>query len=191
MQLYRVFAHLDGAAVGTPGHAAYVHPRQGGGRWDNPHDYLMVYVAATPEGAVGESFGRIPEWSDEMFDVPYLPGARSALATFELDDTKQLINLDDESNLVARNLKPTQIVIRDLAFTQSLARRLYREADADGRRKWAGIHWWSFWAPQWPIYAIWMPPGGEHPLRLLSVDELTVSHPAVQQAADSIVRRVS
>ena len=188
MRLYRVYAHLDGAAVGAPGHAGYIYPRQVSGRWDNSADYLLVYAAATPDGAVGESFGRIPEWSNDMFQVPYLPGARSAIATFELDDAKQLINLDDAGNLVARGLRPTQVVIRDLAFTQPLARSLFRETNADGNRRWAGIRWWSFWAPQWPVFALWVPPGEVSPLRLLDVEELTVSHPAVQRAATTIVR---
>ena len=188
MRLYRVYAHLDGAMSGAPGHADYIYPRQAGGRWDNSADYLLVYASATPEGAIGESFGRIPEWSDDMFEIPYLPGARSALATFELDDDHELIDLDDAANLLSRNLRPTQVVVRDLPFTQPLARALFQESDVDGDRRWSGIRWWSFWAPQWPVCAVWMPPGEDHPLQLLDVEPLTVSHAAVQGAAATIVR---
>jgi hypothetical protein len=164
-----------------------VYPRQTTGRWDNAADYQLIYLAAAPEAAVGEMFGRIPEWSDDMFRVPYLPAGRYALATFTLDDSITFLDLDDAHNLVERRLRPTQVVIRDTAFTQPLAARIYREQDA-GKRRWGGIRWWSFWAPQWPVMALWVPPGGGHPLQLDSVERLTVSHPAVQDAAATLVR---
>lgn len=189
-QVYRVFAHLSSARPGEPGHATYVYPQQTKGRWDNYTDYRLIYVAASPEGAIGESFGRFPEWSDAMFNTPYLPGARSALATFTLDDRKPLLDFDDAQNLLDRNLKPTQVVIQSTTFTQPLALTAFREANLDGDRRWAGIRWWSFWKPDWPVVAAWMGPADPYPMRLDDLQPLDINSPVIRDAARTLVRRI-
>lgn len=188
MLVYRVFGHLAGATAGVSGHPMYVYPRQTRGRWDNFSEYRIVYVAASPEGAIAETFGRIPEWSDGMFDVPYLAGGRYALATFSIPDDTPLLDLDDARTLVNLGLRPTQVVTQNSSFTQDVALQIFRELKSDGSRRWAGIRWWSFWRPQWPVMAVWMVPGEASPLTLQDVQALSTAHVAVRDAAKSLVR---
>ncbi|WP_339618771.1 RES domain-containing protein [uncultured Salinibacterium sp.] len=189
MLVYRVFGYDPAAAIGGSGHPTYIFPRQTTGRWDNYDQYKIVYVAASPEGAIAEMFARIPEWSDSMFDVGYLPGGRFALATFSVPDGISLRDLDDANTLVEMSLRPTQVVIQNPSYTQGLALSIFRERRNDGSKRWAGIRWWSAWKAQWPVMAIWIEPGEPFPLRLQSVEPLDVAHIAVVDAASSLVRQ--
>jgi hypothetical protein len=86
IQLYRVVPWLPDAEPGQPGHPLHVDAsRQGGGRADNPRHYRALYLSETPQGAVGEVFGDLAVWSQEMFDVPGLTGSMRALATLRAD----------------------------------------------------------------------------------------------------------
>src|SRR6202011_5093363 len=134
--VYRVFPYLPAVTDRTePGHPRYVHPLQGFGRWDNPQLYLVRYLAT---------------WSPAMLDYPVLAGARRVLGTYRFDDERYpLLDLDDATALVARNLRPTDIVRRNRPRTQQIA------ADIYGEDRWAGIAWWSFHRPQWTLMALW------------------------------------
>ncbi|GAB3611361.1 hypothetical protein GCM10027414_34870 [Humibacter ginsengiterrae] len=73
-------------------------------------------------------------------------GGRTAQSLLNLRQQRTAIattsgDLDHAASLVARNLHPAQVVIRNLAFTQPLAQSLYRETNPDGSRRWAGIRW--------------------------------------------------
>ena len=60
MQVYRVFPFDPDAAAGNPGHPDHVYwPAQGRNRLDNPDHYATWYYGATPEVAIGESFGNL------------------------------------------------------------------------------------------------------------------------------------
>ncbi len=86
MLLYRVFPYLSSARTGEPGHPLYLHPGQGTGRWDNPASYLAWYMAHEPTSAVGEVFASVSVWREEMFPFDHIPGARRALAVYQLPD---------------------------------------------------------------------------------------------------------
>jgi len=50
-------------AAHEPFHPLYVPvDAQGAGRFDNPHLYAALYVAESPSGAVGETFGSSASW---------------------------------------------------------------------------------------------------------------------------------
>ena len=70
MQFWRVFNWNPEAR--TPqknGHPLYVWPYQGNGRVDDPeHDYLVLYVADSPEGAAAEAFGHYVRWTPAVLD---------------------------------------------------------------------------------------------------------------------------
>lgn len=101
MLVYRVFAYDVASPVGTSGHADYVHrPAQGLLRLDNPNRYVTWYYGVTPEVAIGESFGDHAEWSDAMFETPWLPKGKRVLGTFEIPDDTPLLDLDDPRWLV-------------------------------------------------------------------------------------------
>ena len=179
MLLYRVFPFLESASNPTePGHPLHVHPVQGGGRWDNPNLYLVRYLSTSAEGAVGETFGGLGSWSSAMLAYPSLTGSRRVLGTFRLDEeTNPLLDLDDAAVLVARRVRPTEVVRRNRPRTQQIAESIYRDA------KWAGISWWSYQRPQWTQVALW----ATENLTVDRTEELP-GHPAVHDAAITLAK---
>lgn len=186
MLLYRTFAYLDTAKPGESGHADYLHRPQGRHRLDNPLQYDVWYLADSPSGAVGETFGDLPRWKASMLPVPAVRGSVRALGTYEIPDNLALLDLDDGHNLAARGLRPTQVVTRVRPVTQAWALRVFDERDAaTGERLWAGVRWWSYHRPTWPIYGVW----GCTPVNV-DVQELTMSHPAVRDAARHLTKPI-
>lgn len=183
MLVHRITPHLPDAGPGEPGHPGYLHRPQRGGRVDHP-DYDVWYLATSVEGAVGEVFGDLPAWSEEMFVFPLLPGSRRALGTYALPDDLRVLDLDDPAALVERSLRPTQVVARNLAVTQGWGHRTWTERDPHrpARRRWDAISWWSFHRSSWTVLASWVEP---EPVR---VEELTLDHPAVRDAARALGR---
>jgi hypothetical protein len=188
--VYRVFAHDPAATDGSPGSAAYLHRPQGRGRLDNPAAYDLWYFAVVPEGAIGEVFGDLTEWVDDMFQAPYLPGARRALGRFEVPDDLNILDMDDARTLLDRGLRPTQVVARNRSATQTWALDIFRETAHDGSRKWDGIRWWSYDRPQWPVIGLWVAPGDRPRSRVVGVDLLDLFHPSVLDAATTLARQV-
>jgi hypothetical protein len=181
--VYRVFPYLDSAAAGRPGHPLYEHRPQIGGRIDHP-DRHVWYLSRHAEAACGESFGNLRAWADDMFEFPQLPGARRALGTFRLPDDLRILDLDDPAHLVRLGLRPSQVVVRNLTVTQRWGQQIYTEADARGDRAWDAVSWWSFHRPQWSVLASWVRP------EVVAVDELDLDHPAIVDAAESLLRPV-
>lgn len=177
MLLYRVFPYADSAKAGRPGHPLYLNPLQGHGRWDNPEHYLAWYMASEEAAAVGEALGDITPWDERMFAFPQVPGARRALGVYELPDDLPYLDLDDARQLVELGVRPSQVVERNRAFTQSLALRIYRT----GRYK--GLRWWSYRHPQWRVWCLW-----EITRTLVEVEELSLEHRAVIAAAHTLNR---
>lgn len=154
-------------------------PAGGGGRVDNPQLYRTLYVSSHAEGAVAEIFGRFPEWGKEM--LVHASGLSYALATYEIADETKVFSLDDAEHLIRLNLKPSDVVRRDLKRSQRWGREIFE------MREWAGVSWWSFYGPQWQSIALWdtsciRPIGGPA--------ALTVTTEAVRVAAGSIVRLI-
>ncbi|MEA2291383.1 MAG: hypothetical protein QOF17_403 [Solirubrobacteraceae bacterium] len=180
MLLYRVFPYLPSAKAGRPGHALYVHPGQGKGRWDNPSSYLAWYMAHEPAGAVGEAFADLNAWRDAMFAFPQIPGAERALGVYRLADDLPYVDLDDAQTLLDRGMRPSQVIERNRPYTQGRALEIYEE------KKWNGIRWWSFHRPQWRVWCLWdIVPNCE------DVQHLDVSHLAVRDAAATLARPIS
>ena len=183
MLLYRVYANATGAVPGGPGSAQYLHHPQGTGRWDNPNLYDTWYLSTSPEGALAETFGNLPEWSAAMFEVPYFPGGRRALATFSVPDDLSILNLDDAQTLLERGMRPTQVVIRNPSYTQAQAATAFGQRNAAGVRAWAGISWWSYHRPFLTNVALWSSPTTPARLTLVNEDRLSLITPAVVEAA--------
>jgi hypothetical protein len=175
--LYRVFPYLNRSAKGEPGHPLYTPAVQGGGRWDNPGLYVCRYLATTPEAAVGEAFGHLATWSAGMLISPSLNDAARSLGIYRLDeDLSPILDLDDPEVLAERGIRPTHVVVRNRPRTQAIAARIYREG------RWAGIQWWSFYRPQWPVVALW-----EGDLTVERVENLA-PHPALDDAARELAK---
>ena len=82
-------------------------------------------------------FGDLHTWDTSMFVVPLLDGGARTLATYRLPEDLRLLDLDDPKNLLERGLRPTQIVVRNLAVTQPWGHAAWSEPDphdANARR---------------------------------------------------------
>jgi hypothetical protein len=180
--VYRVFPHLPSAKPGQPGHPLYEHRPQRGGRIDHP-DYYIWYVSRLAEAACGETFGNLADWEPSMFEFPQLPGSRRALGTFRLPDDLRILDLDDPAQLVRLSLRPTQIVIRNLAVTQGWGHRIWSETDPHtGARAWQAVQWWSYHRPTWTVLASW------HRLEVVNIEPLDLEHPVIVDAAAALHR---
>lgn len=183
MLLYRVFPYLASAAPGTQGHPLYEHRPQRGGRIDHP-DYFTWYLSRTATGAIGETFGDLAQWQDSMFGFPAIPGSRRALGLYWLPDNLRLLDLDDGAALAERSLRPTQIVIRNLAATQKWGHQIWDERDPHdpAAHRWQAVEWWSQQRPFWNVIASWQRP------EFRGAQEIDLDHPAVRDAALSLSR---
>ncbi len=186
MLAYRIFPYLPHAKHGEPGHPQYLHKPQGRGRLDNPGHYDLWYLALSPAGAAAEVFGDLRRWSEDMFEVPYLPRGRRALATFEIPDGISLLDLDNPQNLVDLSIRPTEVVGRNRAASQSWALRVFNQRNSAGERTWEGVKWWSFHRPHWEVLGIWESAGERAPIELLGVERLELSNVHVQDALKSL-----
>lgn len=186
MLAYRVLPYLPEAKPGMPGHPQYLHKPQGRGRLDNPGHYDLWYLALSPAGAVAEVFGDLRRWSQDMFEVPFLPDSRRSLATFSIPDGLNLLDLDNPQNLVDLNIRPTEVVGRNRAASQSWALRVFQQRNSAGDRSWAGVKWWSFHCPHWEVVGIWQVPGESVPMSLQAIEDLGLSNVHVQDALESL-----
>lgn len=183
MQFWRVFNWNPEAR--TPqknGHPLYVWPHQGNGRVDDPeHDYLVLYVADSPEGAAAEAFGHYVRWTQAVLDVPPGAPAGSIKALAHYEGEPAVLDLDDPYNLQDWGLRPSQVVQRDRPSTQRWARAIYDAGDHKG------VSWWSCYEPRWASIGLWDITG----LELAAEPQpLTMNHPAVLGAAEAIRRIV-
>lgn len=144
--LYRVFPYLKTATAGDPGGGLYI-PSQGGGRIDNPGVYSVLNLSDAAAGAIAEAFGRIPEWTSALLaGNPGLPGSVAAVARYRLPEPARVCNLDDPKQLLALNLRPSEVVTRDDDRNRAWARRIYDEGG------WTGVLPWR--KPAAPSYGV-------------------------------------
>lgn len=184
MLLYRVFNHVPGAPPGSPGHPSYLHRPQTKGRWDNPSLYDSWYLSTSPEGAIAETFGNFEFWATAMFVRAYLPAGRITLGIFEAPDDMGICDLDDANNLLHLGMKPSQVVTRNLPYTQARA----AEAFAEGR--WAGLGWWSFHRPFWSNRMLWSTASAPAPVRFVNAEPLDLSHRSVVSVRATLAKAV-
>lgn len=175
MKVFRVFPYDANAAPNEPGGVSYMPP-QGAGRIDNPQFYDAFYVSDAAAGACAEAFnyGAYRQyWSQAMLrGLPGLPDSRPALASFDLRD-RPICDLDEPRELIAQSLRPSSVVTRDYALSQVWALRLFEA------RRWSGVKWWSYHDPRWGSIGFW----DETVIRSHAVEELTLQHPAIAEAA--------
>ncbi|WP_072806817.1 RES domain-containing protein [Rhodococcoides yunnanense] len=182
MLVRRIFPYLASAKAGQPGHPEYEHHPQRGGRVDHP-DYYTWYVARQPEAACGESFGNLARWVDSMFDFPMIPGARRVLGTYELPNDLRICDLDDPQRLIEQNLRPTQVVARNLSVTSTWGHQIWSQTTpAIAGRQWQAVQWYSFHRPAWTVIASW------HRPRFVRQEVLALDHPAIMEAASALYR---
>lgn len=104
-----------------------------------------------------------------------------AIALAALDDAavRELVDLDEPRNLLARDLRPSGVATRDRERTQPIALALYEEGVP-------GFEWWSTIEASWINVTLFSERVWD---RLALVGEpapLTIEHPAVRAAADAV-----
>lgn len=119
-----------------------------------------------------------------MFEMPGV--GRRVLGVYEIDDAPAVVDLDDANNLLAWNLRPTQVVGRNRSATQQWALRIFQDTTTGGKRRWNGVHWWSFHQPQWRVYGLWHTPTEPVPHRFVGPQALDSHHWAVESAQKSL-----
>lgn len=175
LRLYRVFPWRPQAGPNEEGHALYTRPSRRS-RIDNPDRYSVLYTSDHPAGAIAEMFAHLWVWSDDMFAVPAMPGARRALVEFEAAPT--LTDLDRPRVLLEQGLRPSTVASSDREVTQQWARRIHEAGSSDG------IRWWSVKDARWATIGLWAPVKVD----VTSIVPLDADHPAVREAARVLAR---
>ena len=183
--LYRVFPFHPGARPGEAGGALYVpRERQGTGRHDHPDLYSALYLSRVRESAVAERIQRFRGQTLSDADLRLVSGAAYALATFDDSAIDRLVDLDDPMQLARRQLRPSMVATRDRTVTHGIALRIFEEGML-------GLSWWSTLEATWPNVTLF----AERATPLLALvgppQRLTVQHPAVRAAAQSIGVRLA
>jgi hypothetical protein len=112
--------------------------------------------------------------------LPGVATARRMLAWYDVDDSASICNLDDPHELLDRGLRPSNVITRDYAQSQAWALRIFAEA------RWVGVSWWSYHDARWTSVGLWDMNiiGGS------GVEELTLDHPALIEAAQVLSIRI-
>jgi len=174
---YRVLPLESNAAHHEAGGALFV-PDSTDGRIDNVGVYKVLYLAREPEGAIAETYGRIPLWKPAM--LKSASGVPHSLVTYSLPEMNAVFSLDDTVALASLGVaNPSQIVARNRPFTQALALQIY------GQQRYIGISWWNYYEPAWASFGLW----DTSSLEVIHAEQLANSLPLVQRTAKHIVRQ--
>lgn len=177
MILYRCFPWDMSARTRSPGGPLWF-PRelQGDGRHDNPSVYACLYVTDREDAGVVEQLAdfRGSRFGDFMLRRNGLP---LALASIELPDDRELLDLDEPRVLVRERLRPSQVATKDRAVTQPQALRLFRRHPDV-----AGVRWWSTHEALWANVTLF--DRSRTSLRLHDVQELSPTDRSVRAAAE-------
>jgi len=182
--LYRCFAWRANAKPDAPDGALWF-PRmfQGDGRHDNPDAYGCLYLSDRAISCIIEQLAPF-RGQRLMASLLRRRGLPLALARLELDDRRELVDLDDPAVLKRERLKPSQVATRQRTVTQPQALDLFRR-----HRSAAGLRWWSTWESLWTNVTVFDRASGA--LTLVEVTELALDHPSLLEAADLFGLRIT
>ena len=177
MILFRCFPWDRGAANGARGGAQWF-PRllQGAGRHDNPLLYGCLYASGEPLSPVVERLARFRGRQltpDKLVSF----GLPVALATLELSDEAQLVDLDDPAVLVREELKPSAVATNERSLTQMQAGSLFER-----HPRTAGLLWWSTFESLWANVTLF--DRADPFLEVSDVKPLEVGDDVVREAAE-------
>jgi RES domain-containing protein len=188
--LYRCFAWKAGPSTGSgrtadapDGPLWFPRVFQGEGRHDNPDRYGCLYLSDRAVSCIVEQFAAF-RGQRLIASLLRRRGLPLALARIELDDDRELIDLDDPAVLRRERLRPSQVATRRREITQPQAAALFTR-----HRGAAGLRWWSAWEATWTNVTMF--DRAANALRLLEVSELSLDHPGVLEAAEVFGLRVA
>jgi RES domain len=170
---------VDRSAKAREAGGALWFPRlqQGGGRHDNPDLYGCLYVAEEPVSCVAELLAPFRGTGRLLPSMLVRYGKPLALAAVDLEDGATVVDLDDPSTLIATGLRPSRVATRKRTATQRQAAEVY-----ESHPEAIAIRWWSTLESSWINWTLF--DRAEAALGSGAVEELTVAHPVVLEAAD-------
>ena len=177
MILYRCFAYnRRSKPADADGPLWFPREYQGEGRHDNPDVYGCLYLSERETSGVVEQLARFrgQPLRPELLLRRRLP---LALASIELREEEELIDLDDPRRLARERLRPSQVATRARDVTQPQALALYRRHETA-----AGLRWWSLFESLWASVTVFH--RAARRLRLRDVRVLAVDDAAVVEAAE-------
>jgi hypothetical protein len=151
---------------------------QGDGRHDNPSVYGCLYGSDTEVAGVVEQLAQFrgTRLTPQMLSRA---GLRLALASIELDNEAEVIDLDEPLVLAGEGLRPSLVATRERSITQPQALELYRRHAGA-----AALRWWSVHESLWANLTVF--DRAAPMLRLLDVRALELDDPAVVEAAETL-----
>lgn len=178
MRLWRALP-LDRSAKATEVGGALWFPRlqQGGGRHDNPDLYGCLYVAEEAVSAVAELLAPFRGTGRLLPSMLVRYGKPLALTAIELEDGVTVVDLDDPSTLIATGLRPSQVATRKRTATQRQAADVH-----ESHPETVAIRWWSTLESSWINWTLFDRAAAA--LDVAGVEDLTLNHPVVLEAAD-------
>jgi len=151
--------------------------QQGGGRHDNPDLYGCLYMAEEAVSCVVELLAPFRGTGKLLPSMLVRYGKPLALAAIELEDGVTVVDLDDPSTLIATDLRPSQVATRRRTATQRQAADVY-----ESHPEAVALRWWSTLESSWINWTVF--DRAEAALAVDAVEDLTVEHPVVHEAAD-------
>jgi RES domain len=157
--------------------------QQGGGRHDNPDLYGCLYVAEQAVSAVAELLAPFRGTGKLLPSMLVRYGTPLALAGLELEEGVTVVDFDDPSTLIATDLRPSRVATRRREVTQRQAADVYESHPSA-----LAIRWWSTLESSWINWTLFE--RAAEALAVERLEELTVEHPVVAEAADLLGLRV-
>jgi hypothetical protein len=151
---------------------------QGDGRHDNPSVYGCLYGSDTEVAGVVEQLAQFrgTRLTPQMLSRA---GLRLALASIELDDEAEVIDLDEPLVLAGEGLRPSLVATRERSITQPQALGLYRRNASA-----AALLWWSVHESLWANVTVF--DRAAPMLKLVDVRVLELDDPVVVEAAETL-----
>jgi len=170
---------LDRSAKPTEAGGPLWFPRlqQGGGRHDNPDLYGCLYAAEEAVSAVAEMLAPFRGTGKLLASMLVRYGKPLTLVAVELEDGVTVVDLDDPATLIATGLRPSQVATRRRTVTQEQAAEVYASHPQA-----TAIRWWSTLESSWINWTLF--DRAEAALEVGVLEDLTVAHPVVLEAAD-------
>jgi RES domain len=168
----------DGRSTEPAGPLWFPRPYQGDGRHDNPSVYGCLYGSENEAAGVVEQLAQFRG----LRLVPQMlvrAGLRLALASIELDDRAEVIDLDEPLVLAGEGLRPSLVATRERSITQPQALELYERHGAA-----AALRWWSVYESLWANLTLFE--RAAPMLRLVDVRSLELDDAAVVAAAETL-----
>lgn len=180
MILWRLLPWAPDASPADRGGALWF-PRelQGAGRHDNPDRYGCLYVSEQPVSAVAEALAPFRGTGLLTGAMLLRAGLALALAELRLGDKAELVDLDSPRVLADVRLRPSEVATNVRVVTQAQAERIF-----DERPDALGLRWWS--TLEASLINVTLYDRAAARLRFTQATPLTLSHPAVVEAADML-----